>query len=565
MEKKKKIILIAVISVIVVALIIVGVFLIGNTKKDLAQNNEESNVFKSIYEQDGKLYFSDANGNITIFSEYDKIYDFHNDLAVAYKSVDGKRKYTIINKSGKQVIKLGEYDSIDQIDEIDGIVYFKVEKNDLYGVIDSKGKTILPIEYNEISAFDNIHIFRVKKDNKYYYLSQNGNVMCETEKTSIFDTVTYYKRFNDNYDYLVEIEDNYYNARTGELVFSNKSSIKFEYNVLYEDKKISLYDKNLKLKVEIPDQDIISMSVNKTESDHIVIMETIKNGNSSYYKYRIYDENLNQKKELTSTTVKSLSFSKIGENYFSIVEKEPDGTKDSKYTLTLFDKNLKETKRESSRSINAMVTSKGEIVFIECDYSKNIVYIYDVNGKEVASIENSKIETNYKTGDYIAVTQTKTSPKTYEIYNIKGELVSKDVTTKDALSDTIIRLKRNSGDNSVIFENGKEIINKDYSFTIQGESIIANNSKEKQVKIYDKLGNLKIEYSNISQITNRGDRYILLKGDSKYIVYNTKSNKQVFEFDISSYKTQYNDRGVYVIELEDAFYTFEGKKIIDKK
>ncbi len=559
MKKNKKIILIAVISLIVILLIVAALFLLGN-KKESSKNDGEGNVFKRIYAMDGDIYFSDANGNITIFKDFDRIGKFNNDLAVASKLVDGERKYTIINKSGKEIVKLGEYDSID---EIDGINYFKVEKDNVYGIIDDKGKIILPIEYEKISVFDDVFIFEVRKDGKYYLLSQNGNTIYESEQTS---TITsYYKRFDENYDYLVKIGEKYYNAKTGEQVFSDRNSINFEYNVLYENKKISLYDKNLKLKTEIPDQNVINMKVYKTKSNHIVIMETIQNGDSSYYKYRIYDENLDLKKELTSTTVKSLSFSQLGDDYFFIVEKEPNGTKDSKYTLTLFDKNLKESKRESSRSINAMVTSKGEVAFIECDYSKDIVSIYDINGKELVSIKDSKIETNYKTGDYIALTLTKNSPRTYNIYNIKGELVSKNVSYKDPLSDNIISLRRDSGDNSVIFETGEEITNKDYYFTIHGESIIGNNSKEKQVKIYDKVGKLKAEYSNINQITNCREKYILLRGDNKYTVYSTISNKQVFEFDISSYKDQYSAQGVYVIELEDAFYTFEGKKIIDKK
>lgn len=558
MEKNKKIILIAVISVIILLLIIVGVFLIGN-KKESSKSNEKSNVFKRIYAMDGELYFSDANGNITIFKDFDRIGEFNDGLAIASKLVDGERKYTIINKNGKEIVKLGEYDSIDEIDESD---YFKVEKDNLYGVIDSKGKIILPIKYKRINMYTDVLIFEATKDDKTYLITQNGNIISESEKITSF-----YKRFDDNYDYLVKIGEKYYNAKTGEQVFSDKNagSIYFEYNVLYYNKKISLYDKNLKLKTEIPDQNVINRTVYKTKSNHLVIMETIQNGDSSYYKYRIYDENLDLKKESTSTTARSLSFSQMGEDYFFIVEKEPNGTKDFKYILTLYDKNLKETKRESSNSINAMVTSKGEVAFIECDYIKDIVTIYDSNGKQLLSLKDSKIETNYKTGDYIALTLTKNSPRTYDIYNIKGKLVSKNVSYKEPLSDNIISLRRDSGDNSVIFETGEEITNKDYYFTIHGESIIGNNSKEKHVKIYDKVGKLKIEYSNINQITNCKEKYILLRGDNKYTVYNTISNKQVFEFDISSYKDQYSAQGVYVIELEDAFYTFEGKKIIDKK
>lgn len=56
-----------------------------------------------------------------------------------------------------------------------------------------------------------------------------------------------------------------------------------------------------------------------------------------------------------------------------------------------------------------------------------------------------------------------------------------------------------------------------------------------------------------------GDKYLLLKNDNKYNVFNTKNNKNVFEFDISAFKNRYSKKGLEIIELEDAFYNFEGK------
>ena len=49
------------------------------------------------------------------------------------------------------------------------------------------------------------------------------------------------------------------------------------------------------------------------------------------------------------------------------------------------------------------------------------------------------------------------------------------------------------------------------------------------------------------------------------IMYLTKNNKNIFEFDISAFKNQYSKKGLEIIELEDAFYNFEGKKLIEKK
>ncbi|MBR5335214.1 MAG: WG repeat-containing protein [Bacteroidaceae bacterium] len=115
--------------------------------------------------QDNKIGFIDTKGNIVLPFEFDyshlcKMWDFgyvfHNGLCAM---TDKEGKLGLIDKSGNWIIE-PEYDEIWK-PHSNG--YRVIIKDGMYGVIDSRGKTVHPTEYYYIEFTDNSFI-----------LTQNG-------------------------------------------------------------------------------------------------------------------------------------------------------------------------------------------------------------------------------------------------------------------------------------------------------------------------------------------------------------------------------------------------------
>lgn len=88
-------------------------------------------------------------------------------------------------------------------DERDGFLWYLVQKDSLYGAMDSKGKMIIPIEYSDIiyesdrlgfTADTYLHWFKVKKNGYEGAYSPTGKCYISTQKCydRVFLRGTYY-------------------------------------------------------------------------------------------------------------------------------------------------------------------------------------------------------------------------------------------------------------------------------------------------------------------------------------------------------------------------------------
>ena len=131
-----------------------------------------------------KFGFIDKNGKVIIQIKYDEVTDFY----CGFSKVGLNRKVGLIDKTGKEIIPIGKYYNIDNYDKdltsvynesghfgyvdsktsqeiivigkYDGFFGFHegvsvVSLNDKYGVIDIKGKEIIPLKFDSISEFNN--------------------------------------------------------------------------------------------------------------------------------------------------------------------------------------------------------------------------------------------------------------------------------------------------------------------------------------------------------------------------------------------------------------------------
>ena len=188
--------------------------------------NLHENMAQVIY--NGLLGFIDGEGQIVITPKYDVPLNYQ-DLCV-FKSgkvtVAKSEKYGVIDSTGKMVIKF----SNDQLGRINTIFPYKkkslwgymdlngkkivdpiynyaeglkngtclVEKDTLFGCLDSKGKIIIPIEFENIQQLNETQYFIVQKNSLLGIIRANGEVTLKNEYSNIIQiSPSYLKLIKD--------------------------------------------------------------------------------------------------------------------------------------------------------------------------------------------------------------------------------------------------------------------------------------------------------------------------------------------------------------------------------
>jgi hypothetical protein len=173
--------------------------------------------FITIKDRNVKVF--DKFGNMTHYvyntcgstsSTYDSRYTFFDDEA--------GNKYMFDQKNG--VIPY-EYDYIDTVWDNEGR-YYVVIKNEKKGLVDSKGKEIIPCEYDQLDGYTNnfkLVLFIGKKGEKKEYIFFNNN------KSIIYDNAENFKS-----DFIVVRK----NGKLGVVHNSGKEILKCEYDEIGE-------------------------------------------------------------------------------------------------------------------------------------------------------------------------------------------------------------------------------------------------------------------------------------------------------------------------------------------
>ena len=121
--------------------------------------------------KNGKFGISRANETI-VEPIYDYAYDFENNYIIA--GYNGKEELLYID--GKQIIS-PRYDKIAGILPLYGRggllgTFFKVMNNGKIGLVNDRGKEIIPVKYDNIESYDGY--FSLKLNNKYGYATTEG-------------------------------------------------------------------------------------------------------------------------------------------------------------------------------------------------------------------------------------------------------------------------------------------------------------------------------------------------------------------------------------------------------
>jgi len=135
---------------------------------------ESGSVFK--IRQNGNWFIYAAREDYSTACLYKHITDFYNGVAVVTEEDIFPRTYCKLMNDKFEIIS----ESFDNIRRLYNGLYLTV-KNSKYGLLNIKGKEILPCEYNEVASSEHIKLFgrefvALSNDEKNVLIDQNGNV-----------------------------------------------------------------------------------------------------------------------------------------------------------------------------------------------------------------------------------------------------------------------------------------------------------------------------------------------------------------------------------------------------
>lgn len=166
---------------------------------ELVKNNYDSIIGDGHYNQ---VDYKDAGYIVGIKNDEKYLYGYLSnqgkeilpneyDEIVRMNQIEGENIYLLTTKNGKKgILKNGKIlleNIYQQIEYDETIELFKVKENDLYGIKDLEGKTILSSEYKDIS-YKGIYISATTKTNKIVNYDRFGKELSENKYKKVIAT-----------------------------------------------------------------------------------------------------------------------------------------------------------------------------------------------------------------------------------------------------------------------------------------------------------------------------------------------------------------------------------------
>lgn len=561
--------IIAIVSIILV--LIIGIVMIRmNIKRPVEEIEEDPYQYFTMSSLDEKVGVVDRKGNEIIKPEYVNLYipNQSKDVFVCFKD---ENNYAILNSEGKDIFT--EYNSVYPIIISDTTLEMEknvlsYEENGKYGLINFSGEKLTNAIYDEVSSLVNKPgCILVKKDNLYGIIDSKGNTIIDVKYNSIK---------GDEYS---SAKDGY--LKTGYII-SNKTSSGIMYGYI---------DYNGKLLIE-PKYESVSRALEYEEDDiYLIFMENGKKGviknkktiinakyqNINYYnisnvfivnrngKYGFYD---NKGKEILKAEYTSYS---IAGNYISVKKDDEMRLYDLYGNLvnTNTYKSIIETNNPSyfiAQNDNGYYSIISKDVQIDDKYT-NITYAFDnffvfttEEGKSgvlniYAGIE---VEAEY---DYIIVLENVNAleaRKGNEV-DIYSKKIEKVLTMTDAVVESV-----NENYISIYSKNELDYINKEGELVSNTEvykdlNLYSYQSEEEKWGFKDKLGNIVVEakYDVVTELNEYG--FASIYKDGKWGVINENGEEIVAPtYELETYYSP-SFIGKYLLEELELMYCVEVK------
>ena len=501
---KKKIVLS--LLVLVALLTITGC---GKNEENNGGSGENNNAF-SIKEGTNYAIFSDTGKKLTGF-EFTYVGNFNNGVALVKNA---KGESGVINTNGKMVIPFGKYKYVYQEASL-----FKVTDNDGNSfLISPKGKEITSLKNKTTSSFigiDECLLLLDKDKNEYQLLDSNGDAIVKFAKGSSDDKPTtnkikdFLSLYNEGKNYIIDLKN-------------RKVALEFDSNEHYCINDVSSDGKTITL----------NSCVGMFQKQDEVKYKFIKDG-------KLYD--LSDKCEKVLLNSENLVCVKEGYNYLL----------DSDFNVTI--------KIDGASYIDADHYAKHK------DGSFNGIDFYEKDNV----VKNVECRTMHdygysREGIYLLTTYFSTpcgtSSGTYDYYNAKGEkLFDKSFASAQKFdTNSLARVGDDKKNLYLIDTKGNKVTDEYDNIYLRSDYYIV--TKNQLVGLLDNNGKVVLEpkYNQVDIFEQNGNKFAkLTTTDSKYIIYNVNSKKEVMTFDTAPSVSTH-----YVTITKDGkkqYYTYSGK------
>lgn len=126
---------------------------------------------KAVINDAGKFGYLDRSKNIAIDYQYDGAYDYSEDLARVYLTIDNQDVYGFIDMRGNTMVPfIYEY----AICFSEGLAVVRLDRK--FGYVDKFNNVVIDVQYDDAVSFCNGKA-RVKKGSKYFYINYKGEII----------------------------------------------------------------------------------------------------------------------------------------------------------------------------------------------------------------------------------------------------------------------------------------------------------------------------------------------------------------------------------------------------
>jgi hypothetical protein len=125
---------------------------------------------------DGKYGYIDMKGDWVIKPTFEFTYMFSEGLAM----VRIGKKYAWVNRSGEVVIEPQDFDAVENGFREGRLA---VKKGVKWGFIDSKGKLVIPFQFEKVSAFNGGVAQVVSEGHQHHWIDLDGRVLWSEKKS----------------------------------------------------------------------------------------------------------------------------------------------------------------------------------------------------------------------------------------------------------------------------------------------------------------------------------------------------------------------------------------------
>lgn len=482
--------------IIALAVVIGITFLIIFLNKQLTENKirelKSSTITYLGKDDNGNYVHMGSDGKTYIYSGYTSMQEFSYDTANVRK--DGLEG--VISKNNKILVDFGKYYDIS--DERFCGSYIVQNESNKYGLISYDGKVILDTVYDNITTFGaDTPVFKLVYENKYYIATVNKAIIYETSNSNV--TIQFGEKLNKDTDKgLVKIIDEeielILDIDSGKQVYTGKN-LEVGYNIIKdkENNRFILVDEqaNIVKKVDY----IASEEKLDIKFDKYIVIES-KAGYFEIYNKKmekvleterkpIFFQNYKKETFIINNTQTGVEIYKGNEFYKSISGYEYVNDNMVEYGVMFA---LKNTETEKMDLFNFELNKLKEDILLDKIYPKYVLlvdaesnkYIY-TNAKEEIKLGNNismhALNTNSTFNEYVLV--SKANNDIYDMLDLKGNSVIKNIAKVEVLLDDYV----------IITDNSK---NDMYLFNVKTNKEIFRFEKDKYDSSYEKVQTIKL-------------------------------------------------------------------------